>query len=170
MATSRTIAARSAVGFFFLVAGVLYLLGILFSYVAPSLSSQWWNFFAFALIAVAFLLMFLWRVSSLLRVAFIVAAVGWAILAIGTIASLGAVLTVAIVLALIGTLLSGILVVARHALGRRADPVFLVFAVLATLLLLSTWVTWLGGIVETVVSVLFGVFLVAAGLAVQRRR
>jgi len=170
MATSRTNAARSAVGLFFLAAGILYLLGILFTHVAPSLSSQWWNFFAFALIAVAFLLMFLWRVSSLLRVAFIIAAIGWAFRAIETIVSLGAVLTVAIVLALIGTLVSGILVVVRHALGRRADAVFLVFAILATLLLLSTWVTWLGGTVETVVSVLFGAFLVVSGLAVQRRR
>jgi hypothetical protein len=169
MATSSR-SSRSPVGWFFLAAGVLYLLNILLAHVAPKLSSTWWDFFAYALIAVAFVLLFLWRVSTLLRVAFIVAAVGWALLAIGIVASLGGVATIAVILALVGTLVAGILVIIGHTFSRLADLVFLITAILAAILLAHTWLTALSGGVETVVAILFGVGLVISGFLIARRR
>jgi hypothetical protein len=171
MATSRATSRRSPVGWFFLAAGVLYLLNILLAHVAPKLSSPWWDFFAYALLAIAFVLVFLWKVSTILRVAFIVAAVGWALLAIGTVASLGSsIATIATILALVGTLVAGILMIVRHTFGRLADLVFLITAILAALLLGHSWLTFISGAVETVIAILFGIGLVISGFLIARRR
>jgi hypothetical protein len=170
MATSSNRTGRSPVGWFLLAAGVLYLLNILLAHVAPKLSSPWWDFFAYALLAVAFVLLFLWRVSTLLRVAFIVAAVGWALLAIGTFVSLGGLATLAIILALVGTLVAGILVIIRHTFSRLADLVFLITAILAALLLGREWLTFIHGSAATVIGILFGIGLVVSGFLVARRR
>lgn len=170
MATSSKTARRSPVGWFLLAAGVLYLLNILLAHVAPKLSGHWWDFFAYALLAIAFVLLFLWRVDILLRVAFIVAAVGWALLAIATVASLGGLSTLAVILALVGTLVAGIFVIIRHTFSRLADLFFLITAILAAILLGHQWLTFISGAVETVVAILFGIGLVISGFLVARRR
>jgi len=171
MATTRTTGGRSLVGWFFLASGVVYLLGILFAHIAPALASGWWNFFAFALLAVGLFLLFLWRTSTILRVAFIVGAVGWLLLAIGSVAALGtAVATIATLLALIGTLVAGILVFMRHLFTRNADLSFLLMAIFAALLLLALWVTFLGGTLGTIIAIVFGLLLIISGLMIQRRR
>jgi hypothetical protein len=171
MATTRKSAGSSLVGWFFLASGVVYLLGLLFNDVIKALTGPGWVFVAFALLAVGFFLLFLWRTGTLLRVAFIVAAVGWALLAIGAVADLGsAVVTIGILLALIGTLVAGILVFGRHLFTRNADLVFLLMAIFAALLLLATWVTFLGGTVGLIIAVIFGALLVVSGLFIQRRR
>jgi hypothetical protein len=170
MATTRTTGGRSLVGWFFLAAGVVYLLGILFAHIAPALASGWWDFFAFALIAVGMFLLFLWRSDLLLRIAFIVAAVGWALLAIGSVAALSGLTTFAIILALVGTLVAGILVFIRHLFTRNADVAFLLMAIFAALVLLATWVAFLGGTLGVIIAVIFGILLIVSGLMIQRRR
>jgi hypothetical protein len=170
MATTRTSAGSSLVGWFFLASGIVYLLGLLFAHVAPALSSGWWNFFAFLLLAIGLLLLFLWRTSTLLRVAFIVAAVGWALLAIASVATLGTLATIAALLALIGTLAAGILVFMRHLFTRNADVAFLVMGIVAALWLLGTWVAFLGGTFGVILEVIFGILLIISGLFIQRRR
>jgi len=171
MATTRTTGGRSLVGWFVLAAGVVYLLGILFSHIATTLASGWWNFFAFALLAVGLFLLFLWRTSTLLRVAFIVGAVGWALLAINSVAALGtAVVTIATLLALIGTLVAGILAFMRHTFTRNADLAFLLMAIFAALVLLAVWATFLGGTLGLIIAIIFGILLIVSGLLIQRRR
>jgi hypothetical protein len=170
MATSRKSGGRSLVGWFILAAGVVYLLGILFSHISAP-ASGWWNFFAFALLAVGFVLLFLWRTSTLLRVAFIVAVVGWALLAINSVAGLGVALaTIATLLALIGTLVAGILVFLRHTFTRNADIAFLLMAIFAALVLLAVWVVFLGGTLGLIIAIIFGILLIVSGLLIQRRR
>ncbi len=170
MATSRTSSRRSFVGWLFLAAGIVYLLGLLFAHVVTALAGPWWDFFAFALLAVGFVLLFLWRVGIVLRIAFIVAAVGWALLAIGSVASLAGLATLAVVLAIIGTLVAGILVAVEHTFGRSADLAFLVMAIFAALLLLATWVAFLTGTLGLIVAIIFGILLIVSGLFVERRR
>jgi hypothetical protein len=173
MATTRTSAGSSLVGWFFLAAGVIYLLGLLFNNIVHVLTGSWWDFFAFALLAIGFFLLFLWRTGTLLRVAFIVAAVGWALLAIGEVAALGtAVGTIATLLALIGTLVAGILVFVRHLFTRNADIAFLLLAIFAALSLLGVipGVTFLAGTIGLIFAIIFGILLVVAGLFIQRRR
>jgi hypothetical protein len=173
MATTRNSAGSSLVGWFILASGVVYLLGLLFNDLIHVLTGGGWDFVAFALLAVGFFLLFLWRTSTLLRVAFIVAAVGWALLAIGSLTSLGTTVgTIATLLALIGTLVAGILVFVRHLFTRNADIVFLLLAIFAALLLLGVipGITFLAGAIGLVFAIIFGVLLVAAGLFIQRRR
>lgn len=170
MATTRTSGGSSLVGWFFLASGVVYLLGLLFNDVIKALTGSWWFFIAYALLAVGFFLLFLWRTSIILRVAFIVAAIGWLLLAIGEVAALDTLSTVAVVLALIGTLIAGILVFMRHLFTRNADTVFLLMAIFAALLLLATWATFLGGTLGVIISIIFGILLVVSGLFIQRRR
>jgi hypothetical protein len=150
----------------------VYLLGELFAHIATALSSGWWNFFAFGLLAVGLLLLFLRRTDLLLRIAFIVAAIGWALLAIGSVASLAGVSTLAILLALIGTLVAGIVAFLRHLFTRNADLAFLLMAIFAALLLLALggWVGFLGGTLGLIVAIVFGILLVVSGLFIQRRR
>jgi hypothetical protein len=171
MATTRTTGGRSLVGWFVLAAGVVYLLGILFSHIATA--SGWWNFFAFALLAVGLFLLFLWRTGTLLRVAFIVGAVGWALLAINSVAGLGtAVATIATLLALIGTLVAGILVFVGHTFTRNADLTFLLMAIFAALVLLALWVSVfaIGTTLGLIIAIIFGILLIVSGLFIQRRR
>jgi hypothetical protein len=173
MATTRTSGGRSLVGWFFLASGIVYLLGILFTHVAPALSSGWWNFFAFALLAVGLFLLFLWRTDLLLRIAFIVAAIGWALLAIGSVASLGGVSILAILLALIGTLVAGIMVFMRHLFTRNADLAFLLMAIFAALVVLAfppVSVAFLGGTLGLIIAIVFGILLIVSGVFIQRRR
>jgi hypothetical protein len=173
MATTRTSGGSSLVGWFFLASGVIYLLGLLFNNIIHALTGGFWDFFAFLLLAIGFFLLFLWRTGTLLRVAFIVAAVGWALLAIGEVTALGsAVATIATLLALIGTLVAGILVFVRHLFTRNADIVFLLLAIFAALLLLGVipGITFLAGTIGLIFAVIFGILLVVAGLFIQRRR
>lgn len=173
MATSRTSGGSSLVGLFFLASGIVYLLGLLFNNIVHVLVGPWWDFFAFALLAIGFFLLFLWRTSTLLRVAFIVAAIGWALLAIGTVAALGStVTTIADLAALIGTLVAGILVFVRHLFTRNADIVFLLLAIFAALVLLGVipGITFLAGTIGLIFAIIFGILLVVAGYFIRRRR
>ena len=170
MATSRTSGGSSLVGWFFLASGIVFLLGILFNDIVKALTGGWWDFFAFALLAVGLFLLFLWRTDLLLRIAFIVAAVGWALLAIGSLTSLGGIATLAVILALVGTLVAGILVILRHLFTRNADLAFLLMAIFAALLLLATWATFLGGTLGIIIAVIFGILLIVSGVFIQRRR
>ena len=170
MATTRTSGGSSLVGWFFLASGIVYLLGLLFNDVIHALQGGFWNFIAFLLLAIGFFLLFLWRTSTILRAAFIVAAVGWALLAIGSVASIGGASIIAILLALIGTLVAGILVFMRHLFTRNADLVFLLMAIFAALLLLATWIAFLDGTLGLIIAIVFGILLVVSGLFIQRRR
>jgi hypothetical protein len=171
MATSRT-SNSGTVGWLFVVAGVLYLLDLLLSHVGHTGKlDTWLLFFAYVVLAVGFVILFLWRsVDILLRVAFIVAAVGWALLAIATVASVGnGLVVIAEILALVGTLVAGILVFARGIFTRRGALAFLIFAILAALLLLIALTNALTGIIVVILSILFGVALVITGVLVARR-
>ena len=170
MATTRTSGGSSLVGWFILASGIVYLLGLLFNNVLHVLVGPWWDFFAFALLAVGLFLLFLWRTDLLLRIAFVVAAVGWALLAIGSVTALGGLVTLALILALVGTLVAGILAFMRHLFTRNADIVFLLMAIFAALVLLAAWVGFLGGTLGVIIAVIFGILLVVSGVFIQRRR
>jgi hypothetical protein len=155
----------------FIIAGVLILLELLLSHIAASGLDIWLIFLAYAALAVAFVVLFLRRsVDLIARVAFIVAAVGWAILAIATVAGVGGLLTFGVVLALIGTVVAGIMVFARDLFWRGASIAFLVAAIVAGLLLLSELVSFLPVTFVVILEVIFGLMLVATGVLTGRRR
>jgi hypothetical protein len=154
----------------FIVAGVLILLELLLSRVAPSGLDVWLVFIAYAALAVAFVVLFLGRSDLLARLAFIVAAVGWAILAIAEVAGVGPLITIGIILALIGTVVAGIMVFVRNLFSRSASVAFLVAAIAAGLLLLSELVSFLPATLSLILEVIFGIMLIITGVLAGRRR
>jgi hypothetical protein len=171
MAISRSRRTSPLAAWLFIVAGVLILLELLLTHVAASGLDEWLTFFAYVALAIAFVVLFLWRsVDLIARVAFIVAAVGWAILAIAAVAGVGGLLTLGIVLALIGTVVAGIMVFARGLFSRSASLAFLIAAILAGLLLLGELFSFLPATLVLIIGVLFGILLVATGVLASRRR
>jgi hypothetical protein len=173
MATSRTAQNRPLVSWLFIIAGALLLIEFIFTLVAPTMTSSWLLFLAFAALAVAFALLAPSRSADLLlKVAFVVAAVGWALLALAeVIPGFGTVLSIASVLALVGTLVAGILVFLRHFFTRNADIAFLIAAIAGALLLLDDIRHGiLPSVLVTILTVLFGALLVVTGVVMQRRR
>ncbi|MCU1597413.1 MAG: hypothetical protein JWQ47_1152 [Glaciihabitans sp.] len=171
MATSRTARNRPLVAWLFVIAGALLLIEFVITLVFLS-ANPLLTFLAFGVLTIAFLFLFLGGAKdTLLRVAFLVAAVGLALITLAqVIPGLGTVGSVASVLALVGTLGSGILVYLRHHFTRNADRVFLVTTIAAALLLLNGIRGILPGALTTILTVLFAAGLVFTGLLVRRRR
>lgn len=171
MANTRTARRFPLAAWLFVLAGVLILLELLLNQVAANPLDKWLIFLADVALTVSFVVMFLWRsVDILLRVAFIVAAVGFALFALGNIAALGTgVGTVADVLVLVGFLVSGIMVFVRHVFSRLANLVFLILGILVALLYLSFLTGVLSGAVLAL-TILVGAGLVITGVLITRRK
>jgi hypothetical protein len=170
MATTRT-ANRPVVSWLFILAGALLLLDILLAY-AAHFRGGWIAVFADLAIAAALLLLFLGRTSSLvLRAAYVVGAVGWAIQAIGQVASVGtAVAYIGLILALLGTLIAGIIGFMRHVFGRNADLAFLIASILIAIEFLDGLAPFLPTTLRTIISAVFAALLVVTGYFLLRRR
>jgi hypothetical protein len=175
MATSATAQNRPLIAWLFIIAGALLLvetLILLFGSPAPGSFGTVLIFVVRAALAVAYVLLALTRTKDgLLRVAFVVAAIGWVLLAlISFIPGLGTVGSIASVLALIGMLGSGILVFLRHFFTRNGDIVYLIMTIVGALILLSGVRPFLFGYAATVFNIVFAALLVITGVVLQRRR
>jgi hypothetical protein len=172
MANTRTARSFPLAAWLFVASGILFLLELLLSHVGVTALDVILVFLAYLALAVAFVILFLWRsVDLLLRVAFVVAAVGWALLALDTLTYLGAaVVTIAEILALAGTLVAGIIAFIRRVFGRRSGIAFLVLAIVAAIWLLTILVaTGIGATFALILAILFGAMLVVAGFFMTRR-
>ena len=118
----------------------------------------------------AFVLMALWLgASTLARVAYVVAAVGWLLLAIISLIHVPILGTLAFFIAAIGSIFAGIVVYSAKVFSERANVTFLVAMILGAVELLATQVG-IPGILETILVILFGAALIGAGLLSLRRR
>jgi hypothetical protein len=171
MATSRKISRLPAINWLLIAAGVLLLIDILFSYVLPS-AAKWFAFLADAVLAIAFLFLFVRGGKSLLlRLAYIVAAVGFAILAIGDIADLGTFVgRLGWILAGVGFLVAGILGFVRHVFSRNGDITFLIAAILFAIQALTVVTGVAAGTVGVIGSIIFALLLIATGWLRKGRR
>ncbi|HEX4444764.1 MAG TPA: hypothetical protein VHZ81_14440 [Galbitalea sp.] len=172
MANTRTARSFPLAAWLLVLGGVLYLLIELLSHIGAGSIDGVLAFIAYLALTVAFVVFFLWRsIDLLLRIAFIVAAVGFALLALANIATLGAVpLKIADVLVLVGVLVAGIIVFVRHIFTRGAGLSFLILGIVTALLFLSALVTFITGTLLVILAVLFGVLLIVTGVLIARRR
>jgi hypothetical protein len=172
MAHTRSARSFPLAAWLFVVGGVLLLLEQLLARVAPSALDTWLVFFAYLALTVAFVALFLWRsVDLLLRVAFLAAAVGFALLALSEVASVGgALVIIGDILVLVGVLVAGILVFVRHVFSRGASIAFLILGIVTALVFLSVLFTFITGTLLVILVVLFGVMLVVTGILIARRR
>ncbi|HEX4444758.1 MAG TPA: hypothetical protein VHZ81_14410, partial [Galbitalea sp.] len=169
--TTTTPARRPVVGLLLAVAGVAALLAILFVFIAPSLGGAWLGIIADAALFLAFLFMAIGRGAGVfIRVLYAIGAVGWAILLIDSFVSLGTVYTIGVVLAIVGTLLSGIVGIIRHVYSRSADLVYLLAAIVVSIILFNQLHGFLTGTLAIIVSVLYGLLLLVAGIFIALRK
>jgi hypothetical protein len=171
MATART-SSRPIVGILFIIAGALTLLALLLLYVAPSSAPSWLSLLTFLALAVGFVLMALSKSMNILeRIAFIVGAVGWLMLALSSLAGgLRGLVTLALILALVGSLAAGILVWMHSTFTRRTNLWFLIAMIITAIYLLNLLLGFAAGAINTLLVLLFGVALVVVGFFILRRK
>ena len=110
---------RTIVAVLFLVGGVLQILGALLGF-ANAGNSGGFYLLSNLLLGAGFVLMFAWfAATTLARVAYLVAAVGWLLLALTGLVNLGIVGTLAVFVAVVGSVLAGVVVFAAHVFGRE---------------------------------------------------
>lgn len=161
---------RSIIGWLFLVGGVLQVVGAIVGLAAAGNSGAIYAISNIA-IGVAFVLMFAWlATTTLVRVAYFIAALGWLLLALTSLINLGPVGSVAIYIAIVGSVFAGVVVLSGRPFTGRADILFFVAMLLGAVELLMAQNGNVPAIVKTVVVVVFGAVLVAASILIVRRR
>jgi hypothetical protein len=122
-------------------------------------------------IGVAFALAMAWfSRTNTVRIAYFIAAVGWLLLALTTLLNLGVISTLAVFIAAVGCIFSGIVVFGARAFGQEASLLFLVAMILGAVNLLLSQNSNVPGLVLSVVVVAFGVLLLVSGVWMLRRR
>jgi hypothetical protein len=163
---------RSLVGIAFIVGGALLALSALLGLAGGSVveAVRWVSFLALLAIAVAFGLLAWEIVSRVARIAFIVAAAGFLLLAVGAVAGLpGQLGTVASIAAAGGALVGAILLRGDGYFGPRTSLVFLIAtAIYAVLVFFQILGVDLQG-VGLLLTLLFAAGLVVTGVLLQQR-
>jgi hypothetical protein len=174
MPSSRSTANLPVISRLLLAAGALFVVEVTFAIAAPAMTSSWLAFLAEGVLTVAFALLGVPPVSTALRylrVAFVVAAVGWGLLALASILpGVGTLSSLASLAALVGTLGAGILVFLRRYFPATAALIFLVSSILGSLLLLDGIRGVLPGGFVDALTVLFGAGLIATGVFLAPKR
>lgn len=161
---------RSLIGWLFVAGGVLQVFGAIVGFASAGNSGAIYAI-SNILIGVAFVLMMA-RLSTtpIARVAYFIAAVGWLLLALTSLVNLGIVGTLAIFIAIIGSIFAGIIVFSGRPFRGQADILFLVAMIIGAANLLLSQNGNVPGAVVLVVVIVFGLLLVWSGIWMVRRR
>jgi hypothetical protein len=161
---------RTIVAVLFLVAGALQILGAVLGLVGLGNSGGFYLLSNLAL-GVGFALMFAWFASATMaRVAYLIAAIGWLLLALTGLLNLGVFGTLAVFVAVVGSVFAGVIVFTGRVFGREADILFLAAMIVGALNLLISQNSNVPEFLKAIVVVIFGALLVAwAALLLGRR-
>lgn len=160
---------RSIIAWLFIAGGVLQILGALVGLANAGNAGAIYAISNIA-IGVAFVLMMAWlATTTLARVAYLIAAVGWLLLALSSLINLGVVGTFALFVAVIGSVFAGVIVYTTRPFGRQADIIFLCAMIVGAVNLLLSQNGNVPGILDTLVVVVFGALLVMSGIWMIRR-
>lgn len=108
--------------------------------------------------------------TLLARVAFWVGGVAWVLIGLASfVPGLGVLVTVLDIIALVASLLAGILVFIHSTFARRGNLVYLVAMIIIALILLLALVS-LGGLFVGVLTLIFGAALIVAGVFILQNR
>ena len=161
---------RSIAGIVLVVAGALLLLNFVLGLAGVAALSPWLTVLAYLAIGVAFLILALASFQgTITRIALIVGAVGWLLLALALVVSLPAVLvTVALVAAALGTVVAAIALYVGKEVTNQSAIAFIVTAIVAAIILLATVAGAALGDFGTVLAVVFAILLVVTGVLFAR--
>lgn len=161
---------RSIAGVILVVAGALLLLDFVLGLAAVSALGPWLKFLAFLAIGVALLILAVASFKgTITRIALIVGAVGWLLLALGLVVALPSPLgAVAAVAAAAGTLIGAIALYAGKEVTNQSALAFVVTAVIAAIILLAGVAATALGTFAIVLAVLFAIGLIITGVLFAR--
>lgn len=161
---------RTIVAILFLVGGALQALGAIVGLANVGNSGGFYLLSNLALGA-AFVAMMAWlATSTVARIGYAVAAVGWLLLALAGLLNLGPVGTFAVFVAIIGSVFAGVLVMITRPFAGDADVLLLVALIVGALNLLLTQFPGVPALVLAVIVIVFGVLLVLAALRMLGKR
>jgi len=161
---------RAAAGIAFVVAGALILLHHLLGLANITATGGWLLFLAYLAIAVGFVLLAVGSVANVVaRIALIVGAVGWALLALGFLVGLPAgVGTIAAIAAAAGGVVGAIVLYTGKEITNRSAVAFIVTTIVAAVILLAGIAAMPLGAFGTLLWIVFGVGLVLTGVLFYR--
>jgi hypothetical protein len=169
--SSNTPARHPVVGFLVLVAGVAWLLEIIVPKLLFVSGTAWLAVIVAAALTVGFLFLGFGHARLIPRIAFLVAAIGWLIFLLNDLQILGQWHFWGALIALVGTLLSGIFVLMHHKFGRIAEVLFLLASIAISIALLEELIKpFLTGTAATILDYAEAILLVLAGIFVMARR
>jgi hypothetical protein len=157
---------RTIVAVLFLVGGALQILGAVLGFTNVGNSGGFY-LLSNLVLGAGFVLMFLWFATTMIaHVAYVVAAAGWLLLAVTGLLNLGILGTLVVFIAVVGSVLAGVVVFTAHVFGREADILFLAAMIAAALNLLVSQNSNVPGLLKAIIVVVFGVLLVLSSLAI----
>jgi hypothetical protein len=161
---------RTIVAVIFLVGGALQILGGL---VGLANTGNAGGFYLLSNLAIGagFALMIAWfTTSTIARVAYFIAALGWLLLALTSLINLGIVGTVAVFIAIVGSLFAALIVITAKPFASQADIIFFVGMIVGAVNLLLSQNGNVPNPLRALVVVVFGVLLVVAGILILGKR
>ncbi len=161
---------RTIVAVVFLVGGALQILGAL---VGLGNSGNSGGFYLLSNLAIGagFALMIAWfALTTIARVAYWIAAIGWLLLALTSLLNLGLVGQIAVFVAIVGCVFAGVIVFSTRPFGGRADILFLAAMIAGAVNLLFSQNGNVPNLLKAVVVVVFGALLVAASILILGKR
>jgi hypothetical protein len=170
MNAARVAARRPLIAYLTIVAGALIALAALLNLF--SMSALYWLYpIGEIVLGVSFIVIALTVSLTLLaRIAFWVGGVAWVLIGlISFVPGIGAIATVLDVIALIASLLAGILVFIHSTFARRGNLIYLIAMIVIALILLLALVS-MGGLFIGVLTLIFGVALIVAGVFILQNR
>jgi hypothetical protein len=161
---------RTIVAVLFLVGGVLQILGGVVG-IANAGNASGFYLLSNLAIGAGFALMIAWYASTTVaRVAYFIAALGWLLLALTSLLNLGIVGQVAVFIAILGTLFAGVIVMMARPFAAQADILFFVAMLVGAVNLLISQNGNVPNTVRAVVVIVFGILLVVAALTMWGKR
>jgi hypothetical protein len=161
---------RTIVAVIFLVGGALQVLGAIIG-LANAGNAGGFYLLSNLAIGAGFALLIAWyATTTIARVAYFIAALGWLLLALTSLVNLGVVGTVALFIAVVGSLFAAVIVISGRPFRGQADILFFVAMIIGAVNLLLSQNGNVPGLIRALVVVVFGALLVAAALAMRAIR
>ena len=166
ISTSR----RSIAGILLAIAGAILLIGAILGFAGVAALGVWPTFVAWLAIGVAFLILAIGSFrNTLARIALVVGAVGWLLLALGLVVALPAPIgTIAAIAAAIGGLVAAIVLYVGREITNVTAIAFVVTTIIAAIVLLAGVAAVGLGDFGVVLGLLFALGLLVTGVLLAR--
>ncbi len=161
---------RSIIAWLFIVGGALQILGAIVGLTGGGNVGAIYAISNIAL-GVAFILLALWfGTTTISRVAYVIAAVGWLLLALTSLINIPFLGTLGLFIAAVGSVFSGVIVYTNKVFSERANVVFLAAMIVGAVELIASQIPGIPGILEALLVILFGAGLIGTGVLDLRKR